>query len=417
MSKLTGFRKIAAIGLMGIAGLVGCASPSTISGNSLPLPGVSVERRAESAEDKTSCGCEQEHLCSIRAREEITYSNGQGTSKTTLGLAPCVNGKHGDEYFRTYEYRGLGDLELDYTAAAGTIPSFKLGQVDNSLTLFGTFGDKQGLGIESRHSLDNWTLNLNAEKSANPEATRFGFGLDKKVSDKLTLGGAIDHVNTGGEDTNYFLAHGIYDASENNQFGLGLRADDSEQDMKSVIGYWGHYGKDEKWGTRSYLRGDFGNDIRSFTLDSIIAQNPTFSRFSSPWIVGRNRGDMFDVGVVEDALSPERVPLGERTKGGLFGEIKANLTESGDRKGYVKFDTGYRFNNVDFGLGKIDVAPLVFYRHGLGKDEGRSLGVGGLVKLGKGFCLEASGSHNFGGKPEFYMGIQYSCPIGNPLRH
>ena len=108
------------------------------------------------------------------------------------------------------------------------------------------------------------------------------------------------------------------------QLGLAYVVSDSADLInKSVTGFWCHYGKDEKWGTRTWIQGNWDNqDTQNIVFDSIWAQNPTFSEYSSPWIVGRNRGDMYDKAIVENPLDAERVPLGNRSKGGFVGDLK-----------------------------------------------------------------------------------------------
>lgn len=344
-----------------------------------------------------------EALCSTRLRSE-TNINQQDSHKFTFELADCKEGKHGDEYFRLYNF-----TDPDYTALGFKLPSLKFGELESIVTAFGTFGDKKGIGIEAINNFDKYTLTLNAETG---DATRLGAGLDYKLSDKWTIGAAFDTVNNG-ERTNQQLAKIIYDASKTDQFGAGYVLSETEGDKTNSLGaFWCHY--NDSWGTRTRVKYDFGDNQRKVGFDSIIAQNPTFSAGSSPWIVGRNIGDMYNLSVVENALAPERVPLGDRTKGGLVGEVQGSFDLENDSE-WIRGDLGYRFQRDNW-----DVTPIVFGKY----DSVNSDSVGASVLLhpkkvlGGNICIEATYTHPLeSGDDDLYLGIQFSCPIGAQKKH
>lgn len=364
-------------------------------------------------------------LCSTRLRAEANVKNdkyGKDTTffKSTLGIAPCVEGKHGDEYFRVYNYTGQRNGEhLDWTAVAFQTPTLKLGDLENSAQIYGIFGDVEGVGIQSQHKYKDLTLTLNAENSfkEGKDSKRLGFQADYNLTKNLVVGAGFDRVDSAAGSFEQALGHFVLKVDDKNQVGAAyvFQSDKTgkfDRDTQRVRGFWTHF--NDKWTARNTV--EYAQtpslDKKAISFDSIIAQNGTFGLGSSPWFVGRNIGDMYDLSVVEDALGPERVPLGNRTKGGLVGQVCGSLVEqAGEKSGFLRTDLGYKIVGQGF-----DVTPLVFYRNDF-SDKGHDEKVGGSILFQKGrWCLEFTGTNSKENGADCYIGIQYQCPFGSFLK-
>jgi len=261
------------------------------------------------------------------------------TAKTTLE-ATTKNGN-----FRLYNYDSSGK---DYTALACDSPTLKLGETSTNILGFGTFGDQEGIGLESRTTCDNSTIYMNLEKAQaqGRDSTRIGTALDQKIGD-LTLGAGFDNVTTSSGTTNYFLARAVYDATKTDQLGAAIRVAKSEETTtNSAIVDWCHYGKDEEWGHRTRFGiDDCNNGSQTYNFEIIGAQHPTFGKGSSPWMTSRGvyDGGMFNQNVVENALSSERVALGDRSNSGWVGTVCGSVTDKdANQTGFVKAEVGYK---------------------------------------------------------------------------
>ncbi len=385
-----------------LAGGSGCSAPVYRSIGEIDAEIVSVQRKLEILEPKDSV----DNRLQVRTRVENTRNPNTETNlvKSTLGLG-------NPEWARWYHYFGEKNGQpLNYDAAAVQIP-YKIGEVKSATTLFGTIGDIKGIGVESQHTLENTTLTLNVEKNSTTNSTRIGAGLDQKFGD-TTLGIGIDKVTTPKGDTQQYLAKIVQDIDEQNQVGGALVLTKKPTlDEKTIGGFWCHM--NDSWGTRTWA--NYSLEAGVLSLDSIIAQNPTFGKGSSPWIVGRNRGEMYDLGVVEDALGPERVPLGMRVdsnKGGWVVDISGNYSKTGT--GNARVEAGYNFP-----LGNdMNITPSVSYNHGLGDNKMRKPGANVLFTKefsnGWNLCAEA-GVTNYAsgkGKNETYVSVGLSFPLG-----
>lgn len=359
-------------------------------------------------------GCEvckpADFLCSTRYRTETTFKDGEAQELLTFGLADCDKGKHGDEYFRLYQYLG----SPSYTAMAFKFPEIKIGELSNKVALFGTLGDREGIGIQTTHTFKNLTGVFNLEKNLTDDSSRIGFGLDHRLG-KWTLGGAFDTLNTRNGRTNQYLAHAIYDVSDKDQLGFAYVLSDFEGDLTNSLGaFWCHM--NDSWGTRARIEHKWGEDKSALGFDVIVAQKPKFSKYSSPWILGRDADStMYNLPAVQYALASERVALGDRSGGGFFGEVQGNFDFNESQCSWVRGDIGHRFQQDSW-----DVSPSVFYKHNFsgGDCTGASVLLHPKKIFGGNLGIEATYTHPIdGGKDSVYVGVQFSCPIGGTGRH
>jgi len=312
--------------------------------------------------------------------------------KTTFGLATSPAG----ENFRVYNYDSSAKGG-DYTAVAYNSPELKLGGTKTNVLGFGTFGDREGIGLETKTSVDDSTFYINLEKAQadGKDSTRIGASLDQKIGN-LTLGAGFDQITTASGTTNYFLGRAILDVSKKDQVGAAVRVARSDTvNTNSIILDGCHYGANENWGSRAWLRlDDSDNGTRTISGEVIgtIGTSSTFSKYSSPWITSNHQidGGMFG-GVVENALGGERTPLGDRIgkDGGLAGAICWSVTEGkNEPTGFIKGEAGYKIKITD----NTSVTPTVFGRNDIGTGDntlGGSVLLRTNTKIGS-FALEAT---------------------------
>jgi len=327
----------------------------------------------------------------LRARVENQDIADKNDTKTTLAI-----GNKGTEFFRVYNHDG--DSE-DFTSAA-------LGNQYG--TVFGSFGDKEGIAIEPTVTFGGTKITAIAEHSKTTDTDRFGAGIDQKVGN-VTFGAGFDKVSSN----EYGLVKAIVDF-KSNQLGTAFRRNEETKD-NSTIAFWCHYGKQEKAGTRTWVKYDWNDETQNKTVcfDSIIAQNPTLSAFSSPWLVGRGSTEsgMYNPTVNENALGAERVPLNDRSKGGVVADISGRAAEAADgaHTGNLRLDAGYTFSETR----GIKPGALAFYLHDISGDNVHKAGASALLKYKK-FCLEATGTRNLADdKNDVYVSVTYCLPLGN----
>ena len=326
----------------------------------------------------------------LRARVENQDIAGKNDTKTTLAI-----GNKGTEFFRAYNHEGDSG---DFTSAA-------LGNQYGAV--FGNFGDKEGAGIEPVLTIGGTELTAVAEHSKTTDTDRFGAGLDQKFG-SITLGAGFDKVSSN----EYGLVKAIVDF-EKDQFGTAFRRNNQTED-NSVIAFHCHYGKQEKFGDRTYVKYDWNNqtDNKTICFDSILAQNPTLSAFSSPWLVGRGsaEGGMFNTSIVENSISAERTPLNDRSKNGIVADISGRVAEDaeGSHTGNVRLDAGYTFSETH----GIKPGAMAFYSHDISGDNAHKAGASAIVRY-KNLCLEGTGTRNLADdKDDFYVSVTYCMPIG-----
>jgi len=361
---------------------------------------------------------------------EFNSSHGADMLKETLRF----KWDKGD-LFRAHNYKFTGkqgNNDLAYTAAALALPlHFSVGKLDfdNKLNLFGMLGDKQGLGIQAKHGISNndfgkltfnWTLERVLAEEKDPlgiksprDPVRVGFGLDYDPSKNFGLGVGFDRLMTVTKVKDSYLIKMTGKLTDHDQVGLGLNFVESKEygrenpPGKAMSAFWCHYGPKEKWGTRTWtMLGACGKN-KNLVFDTIFALNPTFSQYSSPWIIGREHGDMFGLDIVDNALDTEGCPLYKRTAKGLAAELKVgyNSCQGAGRGGFVKGEVAFRSPAFDlYGL-KASPAISTFYNYGFNKSERLSDkhtigGIGALSLKWKGldFSIEGNINHTLEGK-------------------
>ena len=173
-----------------------------------------------------------------------------------------------------------------------------------------------------------------------------------------------------------------------------------------------HYGKEKPLGARTRIRYDWNNetDFRTVDFESIIAENPTFSKNGSgPWIVGRNQSDMYSAQLFNaPTLKIEGSPVGARARHGIAGRIKGSFKDkAGENSGYLLGEAGYTFK------GDRGIQPNLtgFYRRDVSEKGDRDyVGASALLFAPfKRICFEATYQHPISGgdKPKTYFGLSW----------
>jgi hypothetical protein len=272
-------------------------------------------------------------------------------------------------------------------------------------------GDKEGYGVEATRNLGDLSVTVNAEENATSDSQRAGAGADYAIGD-LTIGAGFDNIKTSGKEANQELIR-AYRTLEKDQFGAGLR---KQEESNSADTFWCHF--NDSVGHRTYAKCDWNDETedKCIVFDSIVAQNPTFSTASSPWFTGRNAGDMFDRTTIENPNSPERVPVNNRSKKGLVGEIKYTDAERETKDGVVRtqnvrVDAGYTFPQVSLGNLKFKPGIITIYNKCFENPSKDCAGLSGIVNCGD-FTLEATASRSVedfssNDSTESYVSVNY----------
>jgi len=350
---------------------------------------------------------------SIRLRTESDSGEQTRFFKNTFGIAPFSKKGHQkyDEFVRIYNLTGEQKGEhMDYTAWGLISPEFNLGDLENSVSIFGLSGDRKGIGFQSKHSLDKWDLYLNAEKEKllGKDSTRIGFGVDYNFGEKFNPGIGFDRVKTSKGITDYVFGKLVVNATDTDQYGVGIRVASGADETHKIGVYYMHHGKEEPSGSRTRFYYDWNNetDFRGMSFESIIVENPTFSKSGSgPALVGRNQNYLFSKQLFESApLVVERAPLGERARNGWVNRIAGNFKDNaGENSGYLEGNLGYTFKPDESG---IKPSLIGIYKHVFSeKEDCDYIGASALLHFNKNFCLEATYTQPISGdgKPKAYV--------------
>lgn len=348
---------------------------------------------------------------STRLRTEVDFGENTTFFKNTLGIAP-YSAEHNklNEIFRAYNYTGEKDGEhIDYTSWGGIFPRFKTGNLENEISVFGMDGDNQAIGFQSRHFLNKLIFTTNAEtvdqKGENP--TRIGAGIDYTYG-KFTPGIGIDRVNNTKGITDYFTGKLMVDITKTDLVTMTLRLASGAEEKNRVGGVYMHYGNEETLGTRTRAFYEWNNqtDSREINFESIITQNPAFSKASGTLLAGRGLGESYSLQLYDEILpwKIERVPLGDRSRGGWGLGISGSIKEvAGNESGSIKTEVVHTASLTD----KLRRSISGFYRTGIGTNEDRSVGASVLVGKGKNFDLEIGYEHPIQGEknPAVYFSL------------
>jgi len=324
----------------------------------------------------------------LGTRLEQTTGSKEDT-KTTLCLSDSRFGSVKD-------YAHFGDSG-DYTSLG---VQSKLG-----ITGIVNAGDKEGYGLEASRKLGNFVLTGNADSLRGQNGKeRIGAGADYNLG-ALTLGAGLDNVEQG----NQVLGR-AYLTGKTDQVGTGVR---KLGDENSASGFWCHYGPKEAWGARTFGVNTWNdeNSDSTLTLDTIVSQNPTFAEASSPWITGRNAGDMFDRTTIENPFAPERVPLNNRSKEGLVFETcyAASKKDCSENRN-LRTDLGYTFPQIA-SLGNAKPGVVAFYNFNFDNKDKEYAGASATLGVGPVF-LEVTGKRLADGSVDAYVSASFSCPLG-----
>ncbi len=341
---------------------------------------------------------------SVRTRIEHTEGKDEHLTKSTIGIAP-VDGKYNRfrEIFRSYHFNGKQNgKDIDWNSWGLIIPRFKAGNLENSISVFGESGDKQGIGMEGITSLGKLDLYLNVEDSFSSDSRRLGVGFEHGFGETWNFGAGIDKINTPNGNTDYWSGKAVWNIDDNHQVGAGLKLADNDIGTNRLGTYFMEYG-DIKWGNRTFFVYDWKDNFEGLWFKSTIAENPTFSKNGSgPAWVGRNQGYILSPHVLNSPVTTIEPPtVVERSKKGLAFEIDGRIINTGERKGYVGYYLGYQFGN--FGV-------YGSYKNGIGNISD-SYGVHGV--LGKG-PVKLEVGHQFfeDRKDRTYASVSLYIPFG-----
>lgn len=311
------FLTVALTGLIGLLGLFPLASGSTA---------------AEDSELVRRCTPQ-----GARARVENTHMHVRDGEDTDSTVYTAQASNIAGDALKAYHHEAASDYS-------------SIGLQTGRTTVHASVGDIEAAGVQASRVLGKTTVTANAERNSTKDATRLGGDVYRKMG-RLTLGVGCDNNTSDNGTVNQGVGNARLDLSKD-QFGVGYATDGTKH---SSTGFWTHYGPKEAWGARNWVQAT-GTDADNMTVcaDSIFAQNPTFSAASSPWLIGRERGDMYDTGVSENPFSPERCPLQNRGKGGVVGEVKGvRSTKDGKESAFVRTDLGYVFTGKLWKFGAV----------------------------------------------------------------
>ncbi len=344
-----------------------------------------------------------------RIRFQFDGNADNNVMRTTLGIAPEES--YGDlpistkgQFFETFRAYNVSSTNqgntLNYTALGARLPDVPLFGTNTKVVIFGSFGDRNGIGIETRHSLDNFLVTLNAEQN-DQDQTRLGGSLTYKIKDGLSVTGAYDQIDQPAGITRQYLGNIIADLSATDTIGAAgiVKSNADETTDYGVGAFWVHYGKEEDWGVRARARLDWNpdHDVRSIDGEVIFAEKPTTFRPGATWMVGRSAGDdeMYNLSVIPLSVSrTEPVLLQNRAREGFSLALRGSHLQAGDNDiTSIGGGIGYTFpqkmlggklglsTDVNYSISESaengSIRPTLFYKNGALELEG-----GPIIPLG-----------------------------------
>ncbi len=357
--------------------------------------------------------------------------------ENTTGLGWGENGSWNNEFFRSYNRIGLydndGEKRQEVWSDSAIRGSLILGRLQNEAILFGSVGDREGIGFQTQHTLKDkdgnisGTLTLNYDRamfdeSKDPE--RYGFDLDVALNNKfpkVNVGGAFDRVKTVDDKTDFFLGRARIQPSETDKFNIAYELADSDINGQTNTGIfvWTHLGKDEKWGTRTRVEGSSNRDTDTKTgkLEVYLVQNPSSGHAWGDACTSRNNGDVRARNVTPNALDIELPTTAGRSSKGLATRFLLDYKQVEDKDMHkVRGEIGYVW---DLRNGKnFSITPYAEHVSNLDGQRGNGYGID--FNYGKpDFFFELTlGRKNIGNVEDTtaYMWIGKSIFMGNKGR-
>jgi hypothetical protein len=366
-----------------------------------------------------------EHEFTWDKKETLTTDTAQ--SKSTLGLGWGEGGAWNNEFLRANQYFATdGTLSTAWTDAA-IKGAFTIGDKDgwnlrNEGQFFGTFGDRQGYGVQGTHDLSNgdrkWgTLVWNADKAegiGTGDSTHFGGDLNVFLTPGWSVGGAFDRVNTPEGKTDYFLARTRIDVTDVDRLGFAYELADSEVygATHTGIGVWTHLGKDIDWGTRTIasVSRNSEQDRTGVNLGTFVVQNPTSGHGCGDAVTSRNSGDFRSHNVTSNALDIELPTTIGRSDGGWgFGAKMDYKDLAGAKSWTVGGEVGYAWNLSDDTT--LSVMPFGSVTHDDVLGTGHEYGLSIEAANGNFFGMAELKQSEIGGERDtgayFYVGFSW----------
>jgi len=342
----------------------------------------------------------------MRSRFEQTEAENTHLTKLTTGIAPTSERySRGNEFWRSYHFSGEENgKEVDWDSYSLIIPRFKTEDLEHSIHVYGEQGDKESAGFEGITSFGKLDLFYTAEEVFSNDSRRVGAGIEYGYGETWNFGAGVDKVDTPQGDTTYLSGKAVWNINKNHQTGIGARLANNDIGTNRAAAFFMRHG-DVEWGNRTYAYYDWKENYEALTFQTIFAQHPTFGKLiHGNAFVGRNQGYILSPEIIKSpATVIESPPIFERSKKGWsFGAYGSLQRPDEEWKGYLEADLGYNFGNY---------GAYVFSKNGIGGVED-SVGVSGIVYLGKHLKLEASHESYKDGNDRDWVGISAFLPLG-----
>lgn len=280
--------------------------------------------------------------------------------RTTYRFSPDKN---------TYEF-GIGrnvfdeDLKLKISDPNTTDPNYlfgfktnlDIGDIKNTLFITGSTED-EGIGIEIKTNIDNLTINLAADRTA--DAYHFGGGIDQKLGDTI-LGIGFDYVNQSDNKESHGLVKIIHAISPEQDIGAAYRFTSGNQDTHSFTAFTSYTGNEVDLGGRAWITSQFTGNDKLIVGEMIVGQN--FRKGYTRWAVGREAYDstLHAENTFENqfAEAPKDMLPWNRIDSGLVGRVKGVYSETNGVES-SSLDTSLSYV-IPFEENSI-VAPIITY--------------------------------------------------------
>ncbi|HLD98401.1 MAG TPA: hypothetical protein VI815_03680 [Candidatus Nanoarchaeia archaeon] len=472
--------KLSRIGAGAIIGLGAVTSSSIARADEAEIAKIQAEIAQKQQElEEAKIKDEQEKAAENRlgtVRTKVEYnSQGEGTSLTkyTLGFSPSQTEPKSpyakfDETFRLYQTNGelnggdYKDTQLNILLPFKSLDSkLILYSQDESLQFDESGRESQGLGAQyiyddgkvlfsafaDQRTDDLWefryheltipseitgleedkTITIREKASWEEKFTHIGAYADyESDSHKWIIGAGFDQVRGPEGTENSALVKARFFPTENDQFGIAFHTSNdtsTNSTTNTIAGVYGHYGNEEKIGTRAIGIYSWNNetDNHNMELKLRIVQNPIFSRdFPYDWPTDNrpDDGGQFSKNQLALPFDLENYDPHYHCEKGLFGELKMNLGDNaGIVNGAFSAEAGYAWTPWD----NSKIAASALFKHEFTASDLEDISardsIGGKLYFQRGRTeLQLKATQSLGEDPNtgLYGSFQYQFGIPKP---